>query len=405
MRKSVFVALLVVFLPGIAFAVFQLFVFQTPVRERARVAAWAFLVIGLACVAALGALLVRDAARSVRRRSLGDSWAELSGRPPWLRWARKWGISAASLASGLVALFVFRRGVPDVAWLVGYLLLLWLLFAVFTQVRAPLETRGRRLVLGAVDYTIQTLYHNLLLFVLPSYYASATLTSVNVVFLEALVAAALLTAIDPWYRAVVGPRRWLNHALLAFSMFATLNVALPLVGVPPFWALEGSAALCALALTPALRQTAGSWKGAGVRAAVFAVAAIVLLPAFPAWVPPAPLNLARATLARDIGLLEPVGLVRSPISAANLEAFGGLVAYTAVYAPAGLKQPILHVWTKDGVPVSTVRLSPVRGGRAEGFRTYSRKSDFGPSPAGRWAVDVVTAQGQLIGRLSFVVLE
>ena len=322
----------------------------------------------------------------------------------WLPWVKKWGVSVASLCSGLVTLFVFRRGLPNVAWIVGYLLLLWLIFAVFTHVRAPLEARGRRLVLSAGDYTIQTLYHNLLLFVLPAYYASATLGSPNAWFLLAVAGGALVTAVDPWYRLVVHPRPWLNHALLAFSMFAALNVALPLVGVRPFWALEGSIVLCALALTPALRRSGGSWRGAGLRAAIFATLAVVLLGTFGEWIPPAPLHLARATLARDVGDLEPVGLVGSPVSAADLQAFGGLVAYTAIHAPAGLREAIAHVWKKDGVPVATVPLSPVRGGRAEGFRTYSRKTDFGPSPEGRWAVDVVTAHGQLIGRLSFIVV-
>ena len=327
------------------------------------------------------------------------------GRNPWFSWARKWGISLASLVSGLVVLFVFRRGLPDIAWLVGYLLLLWLVFAVFTELRAPLEARGRRLVLDAADYTLQTLYRNGLLFVLPSYYASATLISRNVWFLLLVAGGALVTAVDPWYRAVVHPRRWLGRGLLAFSMFATLNVALPLVGFRPFWALEGSGVLCALALTPALRRSGWSWTGAAVRAAVFAGVVVVLLVPLRAWIPPAPLHLARATLAWSVSGLEPVGPLQSPISAANLRDLGGLVAYTAIYAPAGLREPVFHVWKKDGWPVATVPLSPVQGGRAEGFRTYSRKTDFGPSPEGRWEVDVVTEYGQLVGRLRFVVTE
>lgn len=322
----------------------------------------------------------------------------------WFRWVRRWGISFASLASGFVTLFIFRRGVPNVAWIVGYLILLWLIFAVFTQVRAPLEARGRHLVLSAVDYTIQTLYHNLLLFVLPAYYASTTLTSVNAWFLLVVAGGALVTAVDPWYQSLVHPRWWLNHALLAFSMFAALNVALPLVGVRPFWALEGSAVLCALALTPALRRSGGSWRVARIRAVIFAVLAVLLLLPSRSWIPPAPLHLARAVLVREVSDLEPVGLVESPVSAAEIQALGGLVAYTPIYAPAGLREAVVHVWKKDGVPVDMVPLSPVRGGRAEGFRTYSRKTDFGPSPAGRWQVDVVTAYGQLIGRLSFFVL-
>ena len=90
-----------------------------------------------------------------------------------LAWLRRWGISAASLALGLAALFVFRRGLPHVAWIVGYMLLLWLIFAVLAGARAPLESRGHHRVVGAAEYTIQTLYHNLFLFVLPAYFASA----------------------------------------------------------------------------------------------------------------------------------------------------------------------------------------------------------------------------------------
>jgi hypothetical protein len=51
-----------------------------------------------------------------------------------------------------------------------------------------------------------------------------------------------------------------------------------------------------------------------------------------------------------------------------------------------------------------VSLSPVRGGRREGFRTYSRKTAFPADPVGRWTVDVTTSAGQLIGRLSFRVI-
>ena len=100
--------------------------------------------------------------------------------------------------------------------------------------------------------------------------------------------------------------------------------------------------------------------------------------------------------------MEPVDPFIS-VSVGQLREWGGIVAYTAVYAPVRLHQPIAHVWLKDGKLVATIPLSPVRGGRAQGFRTYSRKGDLGPDPVGRWAVDVVTASRQLIGRLRFTV--
>lgn len=331
-------------------------------------------------------------------------WRRLSGRHRWFLWIERWGVSVASLIGGLLALFVFRRGLPHVGWIVGYLILLWLLFTVLTEARHSLETRGRRLVLTAADYTIQSLSHGLLLFVLPGYYASTTLTSPNVWFFLLLVGMALLTTVDVWYRAVVLPHSWARHVVLFVSLFAALNIALPLVGIPPVLALLGSGGLSAMALTPSFRRGGiVTWGGAWLLAGVFAALAMITLWGLRAAIPPVPLHLARATLARSVKNLEPVDSVSGTVSAALLKEWGGLVAYTAVYAPAGLKQSVLHVWTKEGAPVTTIPLSPVRGGRAEGFRTYSRKSDFRSDPEGRWAVDVVTASDQLIGRLRFTI--
>jgi hypothetical protein len=103
-------------------------------------------------------------------------------------------------------------------------------------------------------------------------------------------------------------------------------------------------------------------------------------------------------------MLEPVEPADSPIPASTVADWGGIAAYTAVYAPAGLRQPIQHVWRKDGHLVGSVPLSPVLGGRKEGFRTYSRKTDLKPPYEGRYRVDVVTASGQLIGRLRFTII-
>jgi hypothetical protein len=321
-----------------------------------------------------------------------------------LFWVRRWGASLCSLGLGLATLLVFRRGLPHVAWIVGYLLLLVLLVAAITELRQPLEQRGQGLVVGAAEYAVQTLYHGLLLFVLPAYWASATFDSPNVVFLVFVIAGALVTAVDPWYAAVVRPRRWLNRALLAFSIFAALNVALPLLRIRPIVALEGSAALTALAMMPVFRERGAlTWRGVWSRSAAFAVVALALVWFARVIVPPAPLFVARATVARNVTMLEPVEPVDSPIPAATVADWGGLAAYTAVYAPAGLQQGIEHVWWKDGRRIWRIALSPVLGGRKDGFRTYSRKTDLKAPYEGRYHVDVMTASGQLIGRLRFTI--
>jgi hypothetical protein len=313
-------------------------------------------------------------------------------------------MSVCSLALGLLTLFVFRRGLPRAGWIVGYLLLLWLLFAVLTEARRPLEERGRRLMLSATEYAIQTLYHNLLLFVLPAYYASATLTSANVLVLGGVAAGALVTAVDPWYRRLVHPRPWAQHLLLGFSIFAGLNVALALVGVRPIIAAESSAGLAGLALAPALRRRRGASWGRALASATLLAAALLVI----AWfartlVPPAPLFLVQAVAARSVSELVPMDVVSGEVAAATVAEWGGLAAYTVVSAPSGLRQPIEHVWSRDGAPFARIPLSPVRGGRAEGFRTFSITRNLPPSLAGRYTVDVGTSSGQLIGRLRFTV--
>ena len=336
--------------------------------------------------------------------TVGALWRRLLGCWPGLGWLETWGISFGSLVLGLLTLFVFRRGLPHVGWVAGYLLLLWLLFAALSELEATLREQGRHRVAGAGAYAIQSLYHGVLLFVLPAYYAATTLGSRNVFFFAAVAGGALLTAVDPLYRRVVGPRPWLGHVLLAFSIFAALNVALPLVGLRPILALEMSAVLAVVALLPAFRRhgTVG-WTRAFGRALIFAGLAAAL-----AWfgrglVPPAPLFITRAVAARTVHMLEPVDVIDGSIPAATVAEWRELAAYTAVYAPGGLQQEIAHVWTRNGAEVARIPLSPVRGGRADGFRTWSRRTGLRPPLAGRYRVDVVTASDQLIGRLRFTV--
>jgi hypothetical protein len=325
-------------------------------------------------------------------------------RRAWLQFLRHWGISLASFIGGLLTLFVFRREVTQVRWVIGYLLLLWLLFAVMAQSRQALEARGRKLVVTAADYLIQTLYHGVLLFMLPVYWASTTLTSTNVVFLGVLVILALLATFDPWYRAVAHPFPWISYLFLLVSIFGTLNLALPLVGVAPGLALLLAAWMTVVALTPTVRRVLSvPWMPALGAAALIGVAVAALAWAGRAWIPPVPMFIARATIMWDVGAVESLERQVADIRAEDLRQ-RGLVAYTAIYAPAGLKQAVSHVWRREGAVVDVVRLSPVHGGRLEGFRTFSRKTGFPPDPAGRWTVDVVTASDQLVGRLRFRVV-
>ncbi len=330
-------------------------------------------------------------------------WSAFQARNPALRWVVRWGMSLASLGGGVGSLILFRRGPEYFPWLLGSLLLCWLAGVAFAQLRPRLL--GRPWLRLAVDFSVQGLYRDTLVVLLPFYYASTTLTSANGIFFMLLVAAALLTTFDPWYQGTI--LRWplAGHLLFAFLFFASLNVALPLVGLRSGWALALAGGLAFMALTPAilralpraLRPTLGPTLAAGG-----ALLAFWGIGEIRAWIPPAPLQLAQGTLARSVNALEPVE-PRSVISVSELRAWNGVVCFTAIYAPPGLEESISHIWRKDGIVVASARLSPIRGGRAQGFRTYSRRPDLGPDPIGQWSVEVLTARGQLIGRVRFTV--
>jgi hypothetical protein len=321
-----------------------------------------------------------------------------------VRFARRWAVSLASFGGGLLTLFVFRRDLPGTAWIVGDVLLLWLLVAFLAQVRDALEARGHRVVVGAADYLVQTLYHGVLLFLLPAYWASTTPTSGNVVVLALLAALVLLATFDPWYRAVVLPRPWATAVFFLASIFGALDVALPLVGVPPGRAVMVSAFLALLALTPTVRRWCRwPWSSALGVMALVAMTGAWLAVLGRAWIPPVPVSLGGAVIALGMQDGAPQGRLHGGLAASALRENGGLVAYTPIHAPAGLRQPVAHVWRFRGRVVDVVSLTPVRGGRREGFRTFSRKTGFPADPVGPWSVDVVTESGQLIGRLRFTI--
>ena len=83
-----------------------------------------------------------------------------------------------------------------------------------------------------------------------------------------------------------------------------------------------------------------------------------------------------------------------------------IYAYSAIFSPTDLNLTIIHEWQyynqnqKKWVTDSEINLKVV-GGRDQGFRTYSLRSNLNP---GKWRVNVKTESGQIIGRLRFNIL-
>lgn len=84
-----------------------------------------------------------------------------------------------------------------------------------------------------------------------------------------------------------------------------------------------------------------------------------------------------------------------------------IYVWSAVFAPSGLSTRVLHEWQrydeKRGKWITTSTISfPILGGRDGGYRGFSQKKS---GEAGRWRVQVITEYGQLIGRITFEVVD
>ena len=234
----------------------------------------------------------------------------------WRAFVWRWGISLASLASGLVTLFIFRRGVPHVGWIIGYVVVLWLLFAVLGQMRGALLAGGRHLVVAAGDYTIQTLYRP------PPVRPAGLLRGHDVRWHHGRLLRRLGGGRAPDHGGSLVSRRGAPAGRGSGSPSSGSRSSPGSTSRSRSSASAGavvaSAGLAALGLTPSFFARAGRWPGALARAAAVAVLAVAV-----AWlarpaVPPAPVSLVHPTLARAVVDLVPV----EPVARVTLKELG-----------------------------------------------------------------------------------
>lgn len=315
---------------------------------------------------------------------LRDRLHKLRPLLPWL-----------SLLTGVGGALLMKRS-PERAWIVvvaaglAWVLLVGLhLWERALQVRTPSgREQGARF---ALLLTSQLAVQQALLFPLPFYVRAATWHPGHVLFLVAMAAALAAALWDPLYAAVV-KRAVTAFLLFSFAIFAGLAVVLPMVGLANRTALIVAGAATTVGAPALLWLRATSrWLRVGAVFAALAAAgfALVIAPL----VPPAPLELVRAAIGTGVIDREVVGAEGPLVHPADL------VCHTAIKAPLGLKDALLHVWALNGRPLDRIALD-VRGGREQGFRTWSRKH---AAAAGEYRCTVETASGQVLGGITVTV--
>lgn len=337
-------------------------------------------------------------------------------RWPWLRrttvrllWLVNrfpWVIAIFGFGSGVASYLFVEREQELFAQIVSALMLIsWVWLALENLLRrGVLSWLGFELPPPVLSFITQLVHQESLFFVIPFFLITTSWDTGQPVFTSLLVLGAIVSIIDPIYYRWLAPRRWLYFIFHSMTLFAVLLTALPIIfrlPTPQTYLYAWSIATL-LSLPGIIRSMRVSWWKRSVLAA-FLVALIggagwLVRP----YIPSAVLRLTHFAVTDGIDLES-----RTPQNRLHVltpeHLRNGLYAYTAIRAPRGLNERIVHVWRLNGREVDRIPLN-ISGGREAGYRAWSHKLNFPPYPTGQWQVQVVTEADQVIGILRFRVV-
>lgn len=310
-----------------------------------------------------------------------------------------WLHSVYALLFGIGVMWLGHKNFAFLRVTLFYVLFIWITSLLLPRLAPRLGQRWGQWLHRVIHYFNRNFYQQILFFILPIYYASATLRSRNTVFVILLAASALLSTLDVVYDRHLSTK-WSWAALFfVFNLFACVNVMLPVLwGISNLGAFYISAAASFLGFVTFCFRLSHLplWKA---RAVITVGGLLLILFVFGGrpFIPPAPLRLLSAEFGSDFDRISLK--VTSPLSTTPAKASVRIVGLTSIYAPLGLREQVSHEWYLDGSLVTSSPFYEVTGGRKEGFRLWTGQS-FNLTSARAIRLDVVTEGGQLIGRAS-----
>jgi len=326
-----------------------------------------------------------------------SAFAATLARHQTLLW---WLHSCYALLFGIGVMWVGARRPGFLRLAVVYVGFVWLTSLPVPSIArlAPLSPAWRERIRLLVNYLNRNFYQQVLFFLLPIYWASATIGSRNTLFIVLLALSAVISTLDVVYDRHLSVRRSLVAVFVAFNLFASINAMLPTI-----WSVANAAALrpsalLALAAFVTIRWTPADLTSLKQWFVLGAVAASLLMVV--TWgrpfIPPAPLSLASAAFGTSF---DPARLnLRQTLDAIPADYAGPLFVLTTVDVPRGLEDRVAHRWYENGRLVYSSPVYTLVGGRESGYRLWTWRTVNRPGPATTIRVDVETEAGQLIGR-------
>ncbi len=324
-----------------------------------------------------------------------------------VRWFRRhkeklwWLHSLYALILGIAVMWLGTQKFAYLRVTVFHITFIWLssLFLPKLLNHPRLSTRWAARVRLCINYFNKNFYQQMLFFVLPIYYASATLFSRNIIFVLLVGLSAILSTLDIVYDRHLSVSRTLSALFFAFNLFALINVMLPVLwSVSNTWTTRISAVIAAFAFLTLFHPLAESKRWRLALGSLVTILLIVVVEIGRAFIPPVPLSLANAAFGTSF---QPDALrLESTVTELSAGLPVRLYALTAIKAPLGLREGVQHRWYRNGKLVWASPFYGVTGGRDEGFRLWTVCSLDNIKPGTQLRLDVETEGGQLIGRAS-----
>ncbi len=324
-----------------------------------------------------------------------------------------WLHSFYALGLGIFIIIFARKGFAHARWLAVTLATAWivviLVFRVFgSGSDRAFEGRTAKIRFYVMTYVLKNLYQGMLFFLLPFYWRSATLDTPNQWFVVALGLCAFLSTLDVVFDQVL--MRWKVAASLFyfFTLFACLNLVIPalLPNSRSLVTMTAAAAISALAFwmmhvpprnlgRPLVVVGLVVWTMSGVLGAYFGRAGVPPVAMYVSYGAVGPQILDDGRLA-----VEATTLHRSLVDE--------LHAVTDVVIPGGKGDRLVHVWSHEGEVVDRATSVDPRAFGPTGtirLRSQLEPDTLPEDPTGQWTVDVMTQDGQLVGRAGFLIIE
>ncbi len=310
-----------------------------------------------------------------------------------------WLHSLYALGLGVGFMWLGKRNFTYLRIAVFHIGFIWLSSLLLPKLakNPRLSRRGAAPLRLVVNYLNKNLYQQMLFFALPIYYASATPSSLNIVFVALVGLSALLSTLDVIYDRHLAAKRGLTAGFFAFNLFALINVMLPILwSVSNTLATRVSAVAAFLGFLTLGYPESPSFKR---RAALIVASAVLILggeEAGRSLIPPAPLRLGGVVLGAGFDR-ESLSVV-APLSELKTGGPARFYGLASIKAPLGLRETLQHRWYLNDKLVCASPFYSVVGGREAGFRLWT-SCTFASIPRGaELRLDLRTEGGQLVGR-------